>query len=135
MEVLKKGPWRQLKIVPDTAEIKVLAKKWPLRGANLWHLATAKTLQRELSELLVLTFDNRLYYAANLTAATNVIHYDLWWNPTVEEQATDRTYRIGQTKKVLVHRLITIGTFKEKIDEMISAKKELAELTISAGEQ
>jgi len=53
----------------------------------------------------------------------------------VEEQATDRTYRIGQTKKVLVHRLITIGTFKEKIDEMISAKKELAELTISAGEQ
>jgi SNF2 family DNA or RNA helicase len=71
----------------------------------------------------------------NLTAATNVIHYDLWWNPAVEAQATDRTYRIGQTKNVQVHRLITLGTFEEKIDEMITAKKELADLTVSAGEQ
>ncbi len=70
----------------------------------------------------------------NLTAATNVIHYDLWWNPAVEAQATDRTYRIGQTRQVVVHRLITIGTFEEKIDEMLTAKKELAELTVSAGE-
>lgn len=71
----------------------------------------------------------------NLTAATNVIHYDLWWNPAVEAQATDRTYRIGQSRNVVVHRLITIGTFEEKIDEMISAKKELAELTVSTGEK
>lgn len=71
----------------------------------------------------------------NLTAATNVIHYDLWWNPAVEAQATDRTYRIGQTRKVIVYRLITLGTFEEKIDEMLSAKKELAEMTVSAGEQ
>ncbi|MBU4601647.1 SWF/SNF helicase family protein, partial [bacterium] len=71
----------------------------------------------------------------NLTAATNVIHYDLWWNPAVEAQATDRTYRIGQSRKVVVRRLITIGTFEEKIDEMISAKKELAELTVSTGEK
>jgi len=71
----------------------------------------------------------------NLTAATNVVHYDLWWNPAVEAQATDRTYRIGQNRNVIVHRLITIGTFEEKIDEMISAKKELAELTISTGEK
>ncbi|OGD37834.1 hypothetical protein A2V94_04100 [Candidatus Atribacteria bacterium RBG_16_35_8] len=71
----------------------------------------------------------------NLTAATNVIHYDLWWNPAVEAQATDRTHRIGQSRKVFVHRLITIGTFEEKIDEMISAKKELAELTVSTGEK
>jgi SNF2 family DNA or RNA helicase len=71
----------------------------------------------------------------NLTAATNVIHYDLWWNPAVEAQATDRTYRIGQSRKVIVHRLITISTFEEKIDEMISAKKELAELTVSTGEK
>jgi SNF2 family DNA or RNA helicase len=71
----------------------------------------------------------------NLTAATNVIHYDLWWNPAVEAQATDRTYRIGQSRKVIVHRLITIGTFEEKIDEMISAKKELAKLTVSTGEK
>ncbi|MEW6574351.1 MAG: C-terminal helicase domain-containing protein [Bacillota bacterium] len=71
----------------------------------------------------------------NLTAATNVIHYDLWWNPAVEAQATDRTYRIGQTKKVIVYRLITLGTFEEKIDEMLKLKKELAEMTVSAGEQ
>ena len=71
----------------------------------------------------------------NLTAATNVIHYDLWWNPAVEAQATDRTHRIGQSRNVIVHRLITIGTFEEKIDEMISAKKELAELTVSTGEK
>ena len=71
----------------------------------------------------------------NLTAATNVIHYDLWWNPAVEAQATDRTYRIGQTKNVMIYRLITIGTFEERIDEMIKAKQELAELTISTGEK
>lgn len=71
----------------------------------------------------------------NLTAATNVIHYDLWWNPAVEAQATDRTYRIGQTKNVIVYRLITIGTFEEKIDEMLKAKKELADLTVTTGEQ
>lgn len=70
----------------------------------------------------------------NLTAAANVIHYDLWWNPAVENQATDRTYRIGQTQNVLVHRLISLGTFEEKIDEMITAKKELADLTVAAGE-
>ena len=71
----------------------------------------------------------------NLTAAANVIHYDLWWNPAVEAQATDRTYRIGQDKNVVVHRLITMGTFEEKIDEMIKAKKELADLTVTTGEQ
>lgn len=71
----------------------------------------------------------------NLTAATNVIHYDLWWNPAVEAQATDRTYRIGQMRNVIVHRLITLGTFEEKIDEMIKAKKELADLTVATGEQ
>ncbi|MEW5920427.1 MAG: DEAD/DEAH box helicase [Bacillota bacterium] len=70
----------------------------------------------------------------NLTAAANVIHYDLWWNPAVENQATDRTYRIGQTQNILVHRLISLGTFEEKIDEMISAKKELADLTVATGE-
>jgi uncharacterized Zn finger protein/superfamily II DNA or RNA helicase len=71
----------------------------------------------------------------NLTAATHVIHYDLWWNPAVEDQATDRTYRIGQTRNITVHRLITIGTFEEKIDEMLAAKKELAALVAGAGEK
>lgn len=70
----------------------------------------------------------------NLTAATRVMHYDLWWNPAVENQATDRAYRIGQTEKVFVHRLITRHTIEERIDAMINCKKELAGLTISAGE-
>ena len=71
----------------------------------------------------------------NLTAASNVIHYDLWWNPAVETQATDRAYRIGQEKNVLVHRLITRGTFEEKIDELLQQKKELANLTVATGEK
>ncbi len=70
----------------------------------------------------------------NLTAANHVIHYDLWWNPAIEAQATDRAYRIGQKKDVMVHRFITKGTFEEKINEMIQRKKSLAELTVATGE-
>lgn len=64
----------------------------------------------------------------------HVIHYDLWWNPAVEAQATDRAYRIGQKRNVMVHRLITTGTFEERIDEMIKSKKELADLTVDSEE-
>ena len=71
----------------------------------------------------------------NLTSATNVIHYDLWWNPAVEDQATDRTYRIGQDKNVMVHRMITLGSFEEKIDDMLKSKKELADLAVYEGEK
>ncbi len=71
----------------------------------------------------------------NLTAASQVIHYDLWWNPAVEAQATDRAYRIGQKRNVQVHRMITENTFEEKIDAMIQGKKELADLTVASGEQ
>ena len=70
----------------------------------------------------------------NLTAANHVIHYDLWFNPAVENQATDRAYRIGQTKKVTVHRFITKNSFEEKIDKMIQAKKELSDLSVNIGE-
>jgi SNF2 family DNA or RNA helicase len=70
----------------------------------------------------------------NLTAASHVIHYDLWWNPAVEAQATDRAYRIGQQRNVMVHRLLTTGTFEERIDEMIQSKKELANLAVGSGE-
>lgn len=70
----------------------------------------------------------------NLTAASHVIHYDLWWNPAVEAQATDRAYRIGQKKKVMVHRFITKNTFEERINKMIQSKKALAELTVATGE-
>jgi SNF2 family DNA or RNA helicase len=70
----------------------------------------------------------------NLTAASRVIHYDLWYNPAVENQATDRAFRIGQKRNVFVHRFITKSSFEEKIDEMISAKRELADMTVSSGE-
>jgi len=70
----------------------------------------------------------------NLTAASRVIHYDLWYNPAVENQATDRAFRIGQKRNVFVHRLITKNSFEEKIDAMISGKKELADMTIKSGE-
>ena len=71
----------------------------------------------------------------NLTAASAVIHYDLWWNPAVEDQATDRAYRIGQNKNVMVYRFICAGTFEEKINEIINSKKEIAELTVQKGEK
>ena len=71
----------------------------------------------------------------NLTAAQNVVHFDLWWNPAVEAQATDRAYRIGQTKNVMVHRLITRGTFEEKINDMLKDKRDLADLAIASGEK
>ncbi len=70
----------------------------------------------------------------NLTAANHVIHYDLWWNPAVEAQATDRAYRIGQKNNVMVHRFITKGTFEEEINKMIQSKKALADMTVSTGE-
>jgi uncharacterized Zn finger protein/superfamily II DNA or RNA helicase len=70
----------------------------------------------------------------NLTAANHVIHYDLWWNPAVENQATDRAFRIGQRKNVMVHRLICKGTLEERIDEMLNTKRALAELTVAQGE-
>ena len=70
----------------------------------------------------------------NLTRANHVIHYDLWWNPAVEAQATDRAYRIGQKSNVMVHRFITKNTFEERINDMIQAKKALAEMTVSTGE-
>jgi non-specific serine/threonine protein kinase len=62
----------------------------------------------------------------NLTAASHVIHFDRWWNPAVENQATDRAFRIGQTKNVLVHKFVCRGTVEDKIDKMIEAKQQLA---------
>jgi SNF2 family DNA or RNA helicase len=70
----------------------------------------------------------------NLTSANHVIHYDLWWNPAVENQATDRAFRIGQRKNVMVHRFITKNTFEERINELIQKKKALANMTVSTGE-
>jgi non-specific serine/threonine protein kinase len=62
-----------------------------------------------------------------LTRASHVIHFDRWWNPSVENQATDRAYRIGQKQSVLVHKFICRGTIEEKIDELISSKRKLSD--------
>ncbi|APY88855.1 ATP-dependent helicase [Streptomyces alfalfae] len=69
----------------------------------------------------------------NLTRAGHVIHYDRWWNPAVEEQATDRAYRIGQTRPVQVHRLITEGTVEDRIAELLAAKQALADAVLGDG--
>ncbi|MEO0511627.1 MAG: SNF2-related protein [Planctomycetota bacterium] len=71
----------------------------------------------------------------NLTAANHVFHYDRWWNPAVENQATDRAYRIGQTRTVQVHKFVCRGTLEERIDQMLEQKMELAEQIIGTGEQ
>jgi SNF2 family DNA or RNA helicase len=71
----------------------------------------------------------------NLTAASHVFHFDRWWNPAVEDQATDRAYRIGQTRSVQVHKLVCVGTVEEKVDRMLEQKRELAAKVIGRGEQ
>ncbi|MFF8991038.1 SNF2-related protein [Streptomyces sp. NPDC014983] len=70
----------------------------------------------------------------NLTRAGHVVHFDRWWNPAVEEQATDRAYRIGQTQPVQVHRLVTEGTVEDRIAEMLAAKRALADAILGSGE-
>ena len=67
-----------------------------------------------------------------LTKANHVFHFDRWWNPAVEEQASDRAFRIGQKKNVFVHKFVTIGTLEEKIDQMIEDKKKLAAAVVGS---
>ena len=71
----------------------------------------------------------------NLTRANHVFHVDRWWNPAVENQATDRAFRIGQKRNVQVHKFVCTGTLEERINDIIESKKELAEQTVNAGEQ
>jgi SNF2 family DNA or RNA helicase len=70
----------------------------------------------------------------NLTRANHVFHYDRWWNPAVENQATDRAFRIGQTRNVQVHKFVCQGTLEERIHEMIESKKALSEQVVGTGE-
>ena len=69
----------------------------------------------------------------NLTAASHVIHFDRWWNPAVENQATDRAFRIGQNKNVLVHKFVCRGTVEEKIDQLIDSKRQLSQDLLEGG--
>ena len=71
----------------------------------------------------------------NLTAARQVVHFDRWWNPAVEDQATDRAFRIGQTKNVQVRKFVCAGTLEERIAQMIHDKRALAERIVGGGEQ
>jgi SNF2 family DNA or RNA helicase len=70
----------------------------------------------------------------NLTSANHVFHFDRWWNPAVENQATDRAFRIGQRRNVQVHKFLCAGTLEEKIDEMIESKKDIAARVVGTGE-
>jgi SNF2 family DNA or RNA helicase len=70
----------------------------------------------------------------NLTRADHVVHVDRWWNPAVEDQATDRAHRIGQTRPVQVHRLVTQGTVEERVCELLRRKRSLAEAVLSRGD-
>ena len=70
----------------------------------------------------------------NLTGANHVFHFDRWWNPAVEDQATDRAYRIGQKKNVQVHKFVCVGTLEERIDQILETKKQLADNVIGTGE-
>ena len=69
----------------------------------------------------------------NLTAASHVVHFDRWWNPAVENQATDRAFRIGQTKNVLVHKFVCRGTVEEKIDQLMESKSQLSKDLLEGG--
>ena len=69
----------------------------------------------------------------NLTAASHVVHFDRWWNPAVENQATDRAFRIGQTRNVLVHKFICRGTVEERIDALIEDKRALSDDLLTGG--
>jgi SNF2 family DNA or RNA helicase len=69
-----------------------------------------------------------------LTKANHVFHFDRWWNPAVEDQATDRAFRIGQKNNVFVHKFVTLGTLEEGIDQMIEDKKKIANSIVGANE-
>src|SRR3954451_5976311 len=70
-----------------------------------------------------------------LTAASHVLHFDRWWNPAVENQATDRAFRIGQKRNVLVHKFVCRGTVEERIGELIDAKRKLSDVILAGGEE
>ena len=96
---------------------------------------TIKKFQEDMEERIMILSLKAGGLGLNLTSASNVVHYDLWWNPAVEDQATDRTYRIGQDKNVMIHRFITLSTFEEKIDKIIKDKRELANAAVFEGEK
>jgi SNF2 family DNA or RNA helicase len=109
----------------------------------LWlHGGTSRTRRDELVAQFQSTAGPALFLLSlkaggtglNLTAASHVVHLDRWWNPAVEDQATDRAFRIGQQRNVMVHKLVSIGTVEERIDTMIANKRALAGKVVGTGE-
>src|SRR5690606_36252918 len=90
--------------------------------------------QRDEEPMLFLLSLKTAGVGLNLTAASHVVHVDRWWNPAVEDQATDRAFRIGQRRNVQVRKLICAGTLEERVDAMIERKKALAEQVVGTGE-
>jgi SNF2 family DNA or RNA helicase len=74
-------------------------------------------------------------FGLNLTRANHVFHFDRWWNPAIEEQATDRVHRIGQTRRVQVHKFVCAGTVEERIDKLLSEKMALADKIVGSGDE
>ena len=107
------------------------------------HGGTSKTLRDEIVERFQSDGGPPLFVLSlkaggtglNLTAANHVVHFDRWWNPAVEDQATDRAFRIGQRKNVQVRKLTCVGTLEERIDTLIAEKKDLAERIVGSGER
>ena len=114
------------------------------RGALFLHGGTSRTnrdaiverFQRGDSDAPILILSLRAGgYGLNLTAANHVFHFDRWWNPAVEDQATDRAYRIGQGRHVQVHKFVCIGTLEERIDSLLEQKRGLADNVMGRGEE
>ena len=105
-----------------------------LHGRSVDRDATVAEFQAGAAPVLLLSLKAG-GVGLNLTRATHVVHYDRWWNPAVEDQASDRAHRIGQDRLVQIHRLVTEGTLEEKIAAMLTAKRALAETVIDTGEQ
>lgn len=103
------------------------------QGDGATHVDKAGVSKREGPSIFILSLKAG-GTGLNLTQANHVFHFDRWWNPAVENQATDRAFRIGQTKNVQVHKYLCAGTLEEKIDEMIERKKEVAEQVVGTGE-
>ena len=97
-------------------------------------MAMVDKFQHDAKERVLLLSLRAAGTGLNLTQANNVIHFDLWWNPAVENQATDRAFRIGQKRKVNVYRFICANTFEERINDMLISKRDLADMAVVTGE-
>src|SRR5439155_1261474 len=121
--------------LPDKTEVKAFCQL-SRKQAALYE-QSVKELAKQLQEAEGVGFFVLSLKAGgaglNLTAASHVVHFDRWWNPAVENQATDRAFRIGQTKNVLVHKFVCRGTVEDKIDQLIESKRQLSTDLLEGG--